>query len=127
MGTSSSAYLGGALLLTAGIFQWSPLKYVCLSHCRSPLGFLMAEWRDGAGGALRMGLKHGGYCLGCCWLLMGLLFVLGVMNLLWMAGIAAYILVEKVVPPGRWGNWVSWAAGAGMVAWGARMLAGVAL
>ena len=67
MGTSSSAYLGAALLLTAGIFQWSPLKYACLSHCRSPLGFIMAEWRDGAGGALRMGLKHGGYCLGCCW------------------------------------------------------------
>ena len=120
MGTSSSAYLGGALLLTAGIFQWSPLKYACLSHCRSPLGFLMAEWRDGAGGALRMGLKHGGYCLGCCWVLMGLLFVLGVMNLLWIAALAAFVLIEKVIHNG---HLVSRVTGLLLAGWGVWMLA----
>ncbi len=119
--------LGGVLLLAAGVFQWTPLKYICLKHCRTPMGFIATEWRDGPRGALDMGVKHGAVCLGCCWFFMGLMFVAGVMNLLWMAGIAAYILVEKVVPPGRLGNWVSWAAGIGMVAWGARMLAGVAL
>lgn len=120
MGTSSSAYLGGALLLTAGIFQWSPLKYVCLSHCRSPLGFLMAEWRDGAGGALRMGLKHGGYCLGCCWVLMGVLFVLGVMNLLWIAALAAFVLMERVIPRG---HLVSRVTGLLLAGWGVWMVA----
>ena len=120
MGTSSSAYLGGALLLTAGIFQWSPLKYACLSHCRSPLGFLMTEWRDGAGGALRMGLKHGGYCLGCCWVLMGLLFVLGVMNLVWIAALAAFVLVEKAVPRGLL---VSRVTGLVLAGWGGWMVA----
>ena len=120
MGPTSSAYLGGALLLTAGVFQWSPLKYACLSHCRSPLGFLMSEWRDGAGGALRMGLKHGGYCLGCCWLLMGLLFVLGVMNLLWIAALAAFVLMEKVIPRGLL---VSRVTGLLMAGWGMWMVA----
>ena len=120
MGTSSSAYLGGGLLLAAGIFQWSPLKYVCLSHCRSPLGFLMGEWRDGAGGALRMGLKHGGYCLGCCWVLMGLLFVLGVMNLVWIAALAAFVLMEKVIPRGQL---VSRVTGLLLAGWGAWMVA----
>ena len=120
MGTSSSAYLGGALLLTAGIFQWSPLKYACLSHCRSPLGFLMAEWRDGAGGALRMGLKHGVYCLGCCWVLMGLLFVLGVMNLLWIAALAAFVLMEKVIHNG---HLVSRVTGLLLAGWGVWMVA----
>ncbi len=120
MGTSSSAYLGGALLLAAGIFQWSPLKYACLSHCRSPLGFLMTEWRDGTGGALRMGLKHGGYCLGCCWVLMGLLFVLGVMNLLWIAALAAFVLIEKVIHKGRL---VSRVTGLLLVGWGVWMVA----
>lgn len=93
--------LGGLLLLAAGIFQWTPLKAVCLTHCRSPLGFFMTHWRDGARGAWLMGLQHGGYCLGCCWLLMVLLFVAGVMNLLWVAGIAVLILLEKVVPRGE--------------------------
>ena len=120
MGTSSSAYLGGALLLTAGIFQWSPLKYVCLSRCRSPLGFLMSEWWEGAGGALRMGLKHGVYCLGCCWVLMGLLFVLGVMNLVWIAALAAFVLMEKVIPRGLL---VSRVTGLLLAGWGAWMVA----
>ncbi|MEE9281267.1 MAG: DUF2182 domain-containing protein, partial [Myxococcota bacterium] len=73
--------VGGFLLIAAGLFQWTRLKYVCLEHCRSPLGFLMADWREGSRGALLMGLHHGVYCLGCCWVLMALLFVLGVMNL----------------------------------------------
>jgi predicted metal-binding membrane protein len=99
---STSPLLGGALLLVAGIFQWTPLKGVCLTHCRTPLGFLMGEWREGTRGALRMGLRHGGYCVGCCWILLALLFVTGVMNLLWVAAIAAFVLVEKVAPAGPW-------------------------
>ncbi|PKB72351.1 MAG: hypothetical protein BZY87_00760 [SAR202 cluster bacterium Io17-Chloro-G6] len=101
MGGSSSGYLGGGLLLTAGIFQWSRLKYVCLTHCRSPLSFLMSDWREGAAGAFKMGLQHGRYCLGCCWVLMALLFVLGVMNLVWIAALAAFVLAEKVAPAGE--------------------------
>jgi predicted metal-binding membrane protein len=92
---------GGLLLLAAGIFQWTPLKSTCLTQCRSPLGFIMTEWRDGAWGALVMGLRHGSYCVGCCWGLMALLFVAGVMNLLWVAVIAAVVLVEKVLPRGE--------------------------
>jgi predicted metal-binding membrane protein len=102
MMVSSSPTLGGILLLAAGVFQWTPLKSVCLQHCRSPLGFLMTDWREGRRGALQMGLRHGSYCTGCCWLLMGLLFVAGVMNLLWVAAITVFILVEKVVPRGEW-------------------------
>lgn len=102
MMVSTSPILGGALLLTAGIFQWTPLKHTCLRHCRSPLAFLMTEWREGTSGAFLMGLKHGGYCVGCCWMLMSLLFVTGVMNLLWVAIIAAFILIEKVFPAGGW-------------------------
>lgn len=98
---TTSPLLGGALLVAAGIFQWSPLKRACLAHCRSPLGFLMTDWREGTRGALVMGLRHGGYCVGCCWVLMALLFVAGVMNLLWVGAIAAFVLTEKVVPRGE--------------------------
>ncbi len=112
---STSPYLGGAILLVAGVFQWSRLKYVCLTTCRSPLGFIMSNWRDGAKGALVMGVKHGRYCLGCCWALMGLLFVAGVMNLLWVAAIAAFVLVEKVLPMGQW---TGRATGIALVAFG---------
>ena len=115
MGGSSSGYLGGALLLTAGIFQWSQLKYVCLTHCRSPLSFLMSDWKDGTGGAFKMGLQHGRYCLGCCWILMALLFVLGVMNLVWIAALAAFVLTEKVIPAGKT---ISKITGGLLVAWG---------
>jgi predicted metal-binding membrane protein len=101
MMVSSSAVLGGALLVAAGAFQWTPLKYACLTQCRSPLGFLLSEWREGLRGAFVMGLRHGAYCVGCCWALMALLFVAGVMNLLWVAAIAAFVLVEKVVPHGQ--------------------------
>ena len=102
MMASTSPFLGGALLLAAGVFQWSPIKYACLSHCRSPLGFIMTEWREGTKGALMMGLRHGAFCLGCCWVLMALLFVLGVMNLLWIAALAGFVLLEKVAPAGHW-------------------------
>ncbi len=97
----TSPLIGGLLLIAAGVYQLTPLKEACLAHCRSPLGFLMTEWREGAGGALRMGLHHGTYCLGCCAVLMGLLFVTGVMNLLWVAAISVFVLLEKVAPGGR--------------------------
>ena len=115
MGASTSGYLGGALLLAAGAFQWSPLKYNCLKQCRTPMGFLMTSWREGAGGALRMGLEHGAYCLGCCWALMLLLFVLGVMNLVWIAALAAFVLAEKVAPKAEW---ISRGTGVLLIAWG---------
>lgn len=98
---SASAWLGGGLLVTAGIFQWTPLKQACLAKCRSPLSFLMTEWREGRTGAVVMGVRHGTYCVGCCWALMALLFVAGVMNLLWIAALAAFVLVERVAPGGR--------------------------
>jgi len=100
MMVSTSPILGGVLLLAAGLFQWTPLKYACLNHCRSPLGFLMTDWRDGRRDALLMGLKHGSYRTGCCWFLMALLFVAGVMNLLWVAAITAFVLIEKAAPRG---------------------------
>jgi predicted metal-binding membrane protein len=93
---STSKALGGGLLLCAGLFQFSPLKYACLAQCRSPMGFLVTEWQAGPGGAFRMGLKHGSYCLGCCWALMFLLFVFGVMNLLWVASLSGIVLLEKI-------------------------------
>jgi predicted metal-binding membrane protein len=115
---STSPLLGGLLLLAAGIFQWTPLKSTCLTQCRSPLGFVMTAWREGTWGALRMGLRHGMYCVGCCWVLMALLFVAGVMNLLWVAAIAALVLMEKVLPRGEW---------VGRVVGGILMLAGLVL
>jgi len=118
MMVSTSPMLGGLLLLAAGIFQWTPLKSTCLTQCRSPLGFLMTEWREGASGALLMGLRHGRYCVGCCWVLMALLFVAGVMNLLWVAAMAAFVLVEKVLPRGEL---------VGRVMGGMLMLAGLVL
>ena len=96
----TSPLLGGGLLIVAGIYQWTPLKHACLRHCRSPLHFLTHGMRKGTGGAFVMGLEHGAFCVGCCWVLMGLLFVGGVMNLLWVAAIAAFVLLEKVVPHG---------------------------
>jgi len=111
---------GGVLLLVAGIYQWTPLKHACLSRCRSPLAFLMTEWRTGRTGAFVMGLRHGLFCLGCCWALMALLFVLGAMNLLWIAGLAAIALIEKVAPGGAW---LSRGLGLVLAAWGAWMIA----
>lgn len=112
---SASPLLGGALLVAAGLYQWMPIKGACLSHCRSPLGFFSAEWREGRLGALVMGMRHGSYCVGCCWLLMGLLFVAGVLNVLWVAVIAAFVLVEKLVP---WGDKLGRVAGVVLVVWG---------
>jgi predicted metal-binding membrane protein len=97
---STSTRLGGALLLIAGVFQWTPLKQGCLAKCRSPLSFVMTEWREGRTGAFVMGVRHGAYCVACCWALMALLFVAGVMNLLWIAGLAILVLVERVLPGG---------------------------
>jgi predicted metal-binding membrane protein len=88
---------------------------MCLRHCRTPLGFLLGNWRSGRLGALRMGLKHGAFCLGCCWFLMALLFFGGVMNLYWIAGLAVFVLLEKTVPLG---HWLGRLAGAVLVAWG---------
>jgi predicted metal-binding membrane protein len=99
--TATSPALNGGLLIAAGIFQWTPLKRACLTGCRSPLSFLMSEWRDGAAGAFVMGLRHGAFCVGCCWFLMALLFVAGVMNLLWVAVIALFVMAEKIVPKGE--------------------------
>jgi predicted metal-binding membrane protein len=119
---SATPLFGGALLLAAGIFQWTPLKQACLAQCRSPLAFLMAEWREGLRGALVMGIKHGGYCVACCWILMALLFVAGVMNLLWMAVITGFVLAEKLLPKGdlvaRLGGAVLVASGIALLAWG---------
>jgi predicted metal-binding membrane protein len=98
---SKSSVLNGALLLIAGVFQLSPLKHVCLRACRSPLGFLTSDWRDGLWGACNMGIRHGLYCLGCCWALMALLFVGGVMNLLWIAALAGLVAIEKLAPKGE--------------------------
>ena len=99
---SGSTALGAGLLLVAGVYQWLPSKAACLKHCRGPLHFLLGYWRPDVLGGWRMGLAHGAYCVGCCWALMGLLFVVGVMNLLWVAVIGAFILLEKSLPQGLW-------------------------
>ena len=103
MMVSASPILGGAILIAAGAYQWTLLKHACLKNCRSPLDFVLARWREGRRGALLMGLEHGAYCVGCCWVLMGLLFVGGVMNLLWVAAIAIFFSLEKMAPHGPWG------------------------
>lgn len=117
---SSSAVLGGTILLAAGLYQFTPLKATCLRHCQSPLIFLSQHWRSGKRGALGMGLRHGLYCVGCCWFLMGLLFVSGIMNLVWIAGIALYVALEKLlVKDYRLSN----AAGLGLIIGGLVVLA----
>jgi predicted metal-binding membrane protein len=93
---------GAAILIAAGLYQFTPLKLACLNKCRSPLAFLMSEWREGRVGAFVMGLRHGVFCLLCCWALMVLLFVLGVMNLAWIALLAAFALIEKLATRGPW-------------------------
>jgi predicted metal-binding membrane protein len=115
---SASPVLGGLLLVAAGIFQFTPLKRACLVRCRSPLNFLMSDWREGPWGTFVMGSKHGAYCVGCCWMLMALLFVAGVMNLLWVAAIAGLVFVEKVAPGGEL---------IGRIAGAALLVAGIAL
>jgi predicted metal-binding membrane protein len=118
MATTSVA-AAGLVLVAAGVYQWTPLKEACLRQCQSPLDFILGHWRDGTRGAVEMGVRHGLFCLGCCWMLMLLLFVGGVMNLLWIAGLALFVLLEKTTP-GR--VWVSRAAGFGLVLWGGMTL-----
>jgi predicted metal-binding membrane protein len=117
---ATNASFGGLLLLAAGVYQLTPIKHACLRHCRSPLAFLSTHWRRGAHGALRMGLLHGAFCVGCCWSLMGLMFFGGVMNLYWIAGLALFVLLEKTVPAG---HWLGYATGIALLVWGAGMLA----
>jgi len=119
MMVSTSPVLGGVLLIVAGLFQWTPFKNACLTHCRSPLGFLMTDWREGRCGALVMGMKHGAFCTGCCWFLMALLFVAGVMNMWWIAILTVFVLLEKVVPRGLF---VGKVAGVFLAGWGAWMI-----
>jgi predicted metal-binding membrane protein len=121
---TTSPILGGVILIAAGVYQFTSLKNACLTHCRTPLSYFMTEWRDGAWGALLMGVRHGAFCVGCCWLLMALLFVTGVMNLVWIALLTAYVLAEKVVPGDhRLGRGI----GVLLIGWGAWMIAGVLL
>jgi predicted metal-binding membrane protein len=116
---SASAALSGALLAAAGIYQWMPVKQACLARCRSPLEFMLMQWRPGTRGAFVMGVRHGIYCVGCCWALMLLLFVGGVMNMAWIAVLAAFIFLEKILPHGRWTGRI---AGVILIAWGAAVL-----
>jgi len=121
-GSMASPVLGGTLFLAAGIYQFMPLKHVCLRQCRSPLGFVLNSWRDGVTGALAMGMNHGFYCLGCCWILMALLFAVGVMNLLWVAVIVILVLAEKLLPAGAW---IARVSGTVMCAYGVSLIASV--
>jgi len=118
---STSNVVGGIVLIGAGIYQWTPLKDVCLTQCQTPLQFLMRHggFRGDLPGCLLMGLRHGAYCIGCCWALMALLFVGGVMNVLWIALLALLVLLEKLAPFGRW---IARAAGVACVVAGAAML-----
>jgi predicted metal-binding membrane protein len=117
--TTNSRLLGGLLFLAAGLYQFTPVKLTCLRSCRSPIDFVVNHWRDGPGGALRMGLTHGLYCLGCCWILMLLLFVGGVMNLLWIAILAIAVLIEKLSA----GPWLGRAGGVVLAVYGIWLLA----
>ena len=113
---SQTAVLSAAVLAAAGLYQLSPLKQTCLTQCRAPAQFLVRHWQPGRMGALRLGMRHGAYCVGCCWLLMALLFVGGVMNLIWIAALAAFVLVEKLAPgSAMFGKW----SGALLLVWAA--------
>ena len=116
MMNSASPILSAALLAAAGMYQFTPLKHACLARCRSPLSVLLNHWREGFPGAFAMGLRQGAYCTGCCWLLMGLLFVFGVMNLIWIAGLSLLVLMEKLL---RQPRWFTQATGAILLAWAA--------
>jgi predicted metal-binding membrane protein len=97
----NAARLGGVALILAGLYQLTPLKQICLAKCRSPLAFIMGSWRDGYAGAVRMGVEHGLYCLGCCWFLFVILFPLGMMNIAILALVTLLIFAEKSLPGGR--------------------------
>jgi predicted metal-binding membrane protein len=116
---SANRWFSGVLLIAAGLYQLTPLKHACLRHCRGPIEFVTRHWRPGYAGALHMGLVHGAYCVGCCWVVMGLLFYGGVMNLYWIVGLAVLILLEKLLPAGaRLGN----ISGMGFLVWGLGIL-----
>ena len=122
MMAGASGVFGGLVMIAAGLYQWTPLKDACLRQCQAPWLFIQRHggFRGGALGSVALGARHGMYCVGCCWVLMALLFVGGVMNVLWIAAIAFFVLAEKVVPAGRV---ISRIAGAGFFAWGGWLLA----
>ena len=120
----ASPLLAGTVLIAAGLYQLTPLKAACLKHCQNPVLFIVHHWRPGGGGAFRMGLAHGAFCLGCCWFLMGLLFVGGIMNLVWIAGVAIFVGFEKFAAGRRW---IPLASGAALTAAGLYWIARSAL
>jgi predicted metal-binding membrane protein len=120
LSSSTAARIGGAVIILAGMYQLTPLKDLCLSKCRTPITFIMTSWRDGAAGALRMGLIHGAYCLGCCWLLFAILFPLGIMNIAAMGVITLIVFAEKTLP---WGRLAPRATAAALVAYGLAVIA----
>ncbi len=122
MGTSTSRWIAGPVLVLAGAYQFSSLKNACLGKCRTPLGFLLTNWRSGRRGAVTMGVHHGSLCIGCCWALMALLFVLGVMNLWWIALVATIVLIEKITRNAIFPR----VLGGVLVGWGALVLTGLA-
>jgi predicted metal-binding membrane protein len=117
--TAGVARLGGTVIVAAGLYQLTPLKDLCLAKCRTPMGFIVTSWRDGTAGALRMGLLHGAYCLGCCWLLFLILFPLGIMNIGAMALVTLVVFAEKTLP---WGRATARAAAAALVTYGAAVV-----
>ncbi|MCB1747801.1 MAG: DUF2182 domain-containing protein [Gammaproteobacteria bacterium] len=121
MSLAASARVAGGLLVFAGLYQLTPLKEACLAHCRSPLGYFMNRWRDGLGGAFSMGFRHGAFCIGCCWVLMLLMFAGGAMSVMTMAVLAVFILAERLIPAGPW---AARAPGVGMILLGAVVAAG---
>jgi predicted metal-binding membrane protein len=120
MMVTTTAWLSAVILIAAGLWQILPIKHACLRQCRSPVSFLAAHWRVGRAGAFRMGLTHGAYCLGCCAFLMALLFFGGVMNLWWVGGLAALVLLEKILPIG---HWLAYVIGGTLIVWGVYLAA----
>ena len=116
---ATAARVGGIVLVVAGLYQFTPWKDLCLAKCRTPITFIMTSWRDGAAGALRMGLLHGAYCLGCCWLLFIILFPLGIMNIAAMAVIMLVIFAEKTLP---WGRAVARVTAVALIAYGSMVV-----
>ena len=117
------AILASSVLIAAGVYQWTPLKDACLRHCRSPTEFLVRHWQPGSLGAVGTGVRHGLFCLGCCWMLMALLFVGGLMSVTWIGAISLFVLMEKTIP---WGDWVSRLGGLLLVVWGVGNLVRIA-
>lgn len=117
--SASDSRLGGAMLIAAGAYQLTPWKARCLARCQNPLSLLLLRWREGGRGALAMGVRHGLFCLGCCWALMLVLFVVGVMNLTWVVALAVVVLIEKLAIGARW---LPRATGIALASWGIALL-----